>query len=551
MLRSIFVDNYALIDKLEIGLHGGLSIITGETGAGKSILIGALGLLLGKRADTSVLKDKNRKCVVEGIVHVKRYKLETFFEVNDLDYADETLIRREITNKGKSRAFINDTPVNLNVLQELTSLLIDIHSQHQNLLLNNEAYIRHIIDSYAHTLPILNEYKRLFSEYKELKKTYYTARESYHSDKENLDFISHQFNELRESNLKENELIELEAEYKLISHAEEIKSILEEATHRLEGDESGVITSLKSIRDSLARIIEHMPAAKNTEERIESVYIELKDLAGEISMQNERIDFDSGGMKRISDRMDHLYSLLRKYKTDTIQDLINIRIDLDNKLQKYSVGDFELEKLSKELAVRENLVNEKARELSEKRQKPIQEFEGRVLTLLFELGMKDVQFSVQHEHTDPGESGMDKIQFLFSANKNVAVQSISRVASGGELSRLMLAIKYLVYDSFGLPTIIFDEIDGGVSGEIADKVGNLIKQMSTNMQVINITHLPQVASKGDHHYLVYKDTNEGKSETFIKQLDHSGRLNEIAKMLSGDSISGAAIENAKVLLNQQ
>lgn len=550
MLSSIFIDNYALIDRLEMDFHKGLSIITGETGAGKSILIGALGLLQGKRADTSVLKDKSRKCIVEGVFQVKGYKLEAFFEENNLDYSDESLIRREIANSGKSRAFINDTPVNLNVLQALALSLIDIHSQHQNLLLNNEAYTRYIIDSYADSLALLNEYSLLFTRYKDLKQTYYKERESYHSDKENLDFITHQFNELREANLNEFELKELEAEYKLISHAEEIKSSLEEATNFLENDEAGVIVNLNSVKDSLARISEHLPLAKDTSERIESVYIELKDIAGEISTQNERIDFDSGRMQGITDRMDQLYSLLRKYKTDTIQNLIDIRINLDSKLQKYSVGDFELVKLSKELAEKEKLVNEKAKELSGKRKNVFSEFEDKVLALLFDLGMKNVKFSVQHEITEPGEHGMDNIQFLFSANKNVPEQSIAKVASGGELSRLMLAIKYLISDSFALPTIIFDEIDSGVSGEIADKVGALIKQMSTHMQVINITHLPQVASKGDYHYLVCKNTDDNKSGTFIKELDDEGRLNEIAKMLSGDSISEAAIENAKVLLKQ-
>ncbi len=551
MLSSISIDNYALIDKLEMNFHKGLSIITGETGAGKTILLGALSLLLGKRADTTVLKDKNRKCIVEGIFQVNGYNLETFFDENDLDYSNQVLIRREIASNGKSRAFVNDTPVNLNILQDLTLLLVDIHSQHQSLLLNKESYARSIIDSYAHTSPLLSEYKLIYKEYKKLKQAYYDARESYHSDKENLDFISHQFNELREAELKENELIELEGQYKLINHAEEIKLILSEATNILENDEGGLIASLKSIRDSLAKVNEHLPEAKDAGERIDSVYIELKDIAGELSMQNERVVFDAGEMQRITDRMDQLYSLLRKYKSDTIQNLIEIRIDLDNKLQKYSIGDFELGKLLKELEEKEIRVNELADDLSNKRKDSFADFENRVLALLQNLGMKNSKFTVQHEITDPNDNGIDRIQFLFSANKNVSEQNISKVASGGELSRLMLAIKSLISDSFGLPTIIFDEIDSGVSGDIADKVGNLIKRMAENMQVVNITHLPQVASKGDHHYLVYKESDETKSITSIKELDEAERLNEIAKMLSGDSISPAAIENAKVLLKQQ
>ncbi len=551
MLSSIFIDNYALIDKLEMNFHKGLSIITGETGAGKSILIGALGLLLGKRADTSILKDRSRKCVVEAVFQVNGYNLEDFFRNQDLDYSNETLIRREIASSGKSRAFINDTPVNLNVLQELALHMVDIHSQHQNLLLNNEAYTLYIIDSYAGTFPLLQEYKVLFAEYKQLKQEYYHARESYHSDKSNLDFLTHQFNELREADLKENELNELEAEYKLLSHAEEIKSSLTEATNLLENDEAGVIKNLKSMKDSLAKISEHMPEAEEIAKRIDSAYIELRDIAGEITTQDDRIEFDDERLLMVTDRMDQLYSLLRKHKTETIQNLIDLRIDIDKKLQKYSTGDFELGRLSKELEEKENLVNTKAEDLSEKRRKIFNEFEKKVIALLTELGMKNVQFSIQNEITEPTETGIDRIQFLFSANKNMPVQSIAKIASGGELSRVMLAIKYLISNSFGLPTIIFDEIDSGVSGEIADKVGNLIKQMAGNMQVINITHLPQVASKGDHHYLVYKSSVDAKSATFIKLLDEKERLNEIAKMLSGDSVSGAAIENAKVLLNQQ
>ncbi|MGD2034719.1 MAG: DNA repair protein RecN [Bacteroidales bacterium] len=551
MLTSIAIENYALIDKLEMKFHEGLSIITGETGAGKSILIGALGLILGKRADTFVLKDKHRKCFVEGTFRIKGYDLEDFFKKHDLDYSDESIIRREIASSGKSRAFINDTPVNLNVLQELALLLVDIHSQHQNLLLNDEAFTLHMIDSYAGTLPLLKEYRTSFTEYRELKKEYYQARESYHADKENLDFISHQFTELSEAELKENELDNLEAEYKLINHAEDIKTTLANTSDYLEHDETGILPGMKSVSDSLLKISDHMPGARILAERLQSVYIELKDLAGEISAQNGNIDFDAERMQVISDRLDLLYSLLRKYKTDTIQNLIDIRIDLDRKLQRYTSGDFELNKLSAELKKKEELINKLATELSRKRTKIFEEFEHKVLSLLLDLGMKNVQFSVHHEMTGAGESGMDRIQFLFSANKNIPVQPVAKVASGGELSRLMLAVKYLISDSFGMPTIIFDEIDSGVSGEIADKVGNLIREMSSHMQVINITHLPQVASKGNHHYLVYKATDNDKSMTYIKRLDDEERLHEIAKMLSGDAVSEAAIENAKVLLNQQ
>lgn len=551
MLNSILIDNYALIDKLEMDFHKGLSIITGETGAGKSILIGALGLLLGKRADSTILKDKNRKCIVEGLFRADGCQLEPFFEENDLDYSDEIMIRREIAKSGKSRAFINDTPVNLNVLQELTLTMVDIHSQHQSLLLNKESYTRNIIDSYANALPLLAEYRLLYGEFKNLQQEYYKARDSYNSDKDNLDFISHQFTELREANLREGELEELEAEYKLINHAEEIKSVLALGSDLMQNDSGGILSDIKSVYDSLSKIVKHLPEAQDIAARFESAYIELKDLGSELSLQNERVEFDPGQLQRLTERMDHLYSLLRKYKSDSLQDLIDIRVDLDSKLQKYSVGDFELGKLLEKLDEKEARVNAMASDLSEIRKKHFSEFEKKVLTLLENLGMKNVKFTVHHENTELGENGIDRILFLFSANKNIPEQSIAKIASGGELSRLMLAIKSLISDSFGLLTIIFDEIDSGVSGDTADKVGSLIKDMSSNMQVINITHLPQVASKADYHYLVYKTSDDSKSVTYMKLLDGEERVNEIAKMLSGDSVSNAAIENAKVLLKQQ
>jgi DNA repair protein RecN (Recombination protein N) len=548
MLKSIYIDNYALIEQLEIELQEGLSILTGETGAGKSILLGALGLLLGRRADTNVLKEADRKCIVEGVFKLTRYGLEHFFEENALDYQNETIIRREIGANGKSRAFINDTPVNLDVLQVLALSLIDIHSQYQNLSLNSEAYLRWIIDCFAGLTSQVQDYSKLYNHFVDLKNKYYKAREAYQTDKDNFDFLHHQFNELQTANLVTGELTLLEEEFTVLSHAEEIKSELGSCIQLLSDDEQGVIRGLKQINDLLTKIRLHYPKIVDLDERLKSSFIEIKDIATALTTHFEKVEYDPERLEKINLRMDLLHTLLLKYKVKTTEELILIRNQVDDKLKQFSEGDLKLEKLAKESANAEAKTQQAAQELSADRKNVISRFEEKVQYLIRSLGMKNARFTVHHETTDLSVTGIDKIQFLFSANSNVPVQPVARVASGGELSRLMLSIKYLISTTSGLPTIIFDEIDTGVSGEIADKVGRLIKEMAVNMQVINITHLPQVASKGDHHYLVYKESERGTTVTKIKKLNHSERLNEIARMLSGDSVTDAAIENAKVLL---
>jgi DNA repair protein RecN (Recombination protein N) len=548
MLKSIYIDNYALIEKLEIEFSNGLTIITGETGAGKTILLGALGLLLGKRADTSVLKDLERKCVVEGVFRLKEYGLEKFFKDNELDYQIETFIRREIAVNGKSRAFINDTPVNLDILQKLTLSLIDIHSQHQNLLLNDDNYLQWIIDSYAGTIAMTEAYNLKFIDFQRLRKQYYDARESYQKDQQNLDLLTHQFNELQVANLKINELPDLEQEYNMLTHAEDIKSGLEGIGMLLQNEEAGIIGKLKQTIDLFSKIKLLLPDGAGIEQRVQSAYIDLKDIALEVEAFFDKTEFDPLKMEEINGRIDLLYNLLRKYKVKSEAELIEIRDQLDKKLSEHAAGDYQLEQLAKELTVNENEMLDAARQLSKARMKIFPEFETKVAGLLRTLGMTNAEFEIQRQETEPEPGGIDRIQFFFSANKNIQKQSISKIASGGELSRLMLTIKYLVSNTSGLPTIVFDEIDSGVSGDIADKVGNLVKEMAAGMQVINITHLPQVASKGDHHYLVYKAVIDNTTKTYIKKLDEIERLNEIAKMLSGDTVSEAAIENAKVLL---
>jgi DNA repair protein RecN (Recombination protein N) len=550
MLRSIYIDNYALIEKLELELGDGLSIITGETGAGKSILLGALGLLLGKRADTSVLKDHARKCIVEGIFNIGNYNLQNFFEANEIEYVDDTILRREISNTGKSRAFVNDTPVNLQVLQELTLHLIDIHSQHQNLSLNNEEYILWIIDAFAGLKDQTYRFQELFEGYTRLRSKYQAELNSYREDQQDLEFMTHQFNELRSAGLKPGELEVLEQQSSLLSHAEEIKTALEGSENLLSADESGISPGIKRILDMLTRIRQHFGAADKLCNRLESIYIELKDIDSELVHLSEQADIDPEQLSLVNQRIDLIQTLLHKYRVNDEAELIAIRDQLDEKLQKFALSDEELEKMKRELAEREGRVKQEAHRLSDERKKVFAGFREQIQQLLRGLGMKNAQFSIRHEESELTARGIDHIQFYFSANKNIAEQNLARVASGGELSRLMLAIKYLISGASGLPTIIFDEIDAGVSGEIADSVGNLIKEMAGKMQVVNITHLPQVASKGDQHYLVYKESRNGTTKTLIRRLDDSERLNEIARMLSGDSITQAAIENAKVLLGR-
>ncbi len=551
MLKSIRIDNYALIEKLEIEFQEGLTIITGETGAGKTILLGALGLLLGKRADTSVLKDLERKCVVEGVFLIKDYNLEKFFKLHELDYQDETIIHREIASNGKSRAFINDTPVNLDVLQELTLSLIDIHSQHQNLSLNDESYLRWIIDSYAGTLTLSSSFSDKFSEFLRLQKHYYQARELFYNDRQNLDFITHQFNELKAAGIKVGELPLLDQEFNMLAHAEEIKSGLKTINDLLHSEEAGIVGRLKMVCEQMTKIKTILPDTDEFAQRVQSAYVDIKDFGMEIDHWFEKADFDPQKMEETQKRIDLLNTLLHKYKVTTEAELIENLNLLDKKLQEHSSGDYSLEQLTKELNIKETQMMDAARQLSDERIKAFPQFESKVTSLLKSLGMGNSVFNVKWEEVKPMSGGIDRIRFFFSANKNVAAQDISKIASGGELSRLMLTIKYLFSNTSGLPTIIFDEIDSGVSGDIADKVGNLIKDMAAGMQVINITHLPQVASKGDHHFLVYKSSIDKTTKTFIKKLNPAERLNEIAKMLSGDSISDAAIENARVLLGSK
>jgi len=552
MLQSIYIRNYALISELEIDFNKGLNIITGETGAGKSILMGALSLILGQRADTSVLKDKSQKCLVEAKFQIKNYQLKGFFTQNDLDYEDITTIRREITDNGKSRAFINDTPVNLNILKDLSGFLIDIHSQHESLFLGDDHFQLALVDSFANHQDLLDNYYKLFTQYNQLSDEYNTLLKNADKAKSDLDYYQFQYEQLEALKLIDGEQETLEDELEQLTHAEEIKLNLSNAYNLLTGEEISVISNLKQAKSSIESISKYIKEEEELTKRFESVYIELNDLTSELEKINNRIEHDPERIEFIRERLDNIYSLQQKHKVSTIAELIHIKNDLQQKIELIISYDFETEKIKKKIDGLKNELDVLANQISQNRKEVSPTIERKIVEMLQLLGIPNAAFKVQQIESDIFlATGKETIKFLFSANKNVALEDLSKVASGGEISRLMLSIKSLIVETKTLPTIIFDEIDTGTSGEIADKMGAIIKRMSGKIQVVNITHLPQIASKGDYHYLVYKKDNHETTNTYIKLLNQEERITEIAKMLSGEALSEAAIQNAKVLLSKQ
>lgn len=551
MLHSIYIQNYALISELEIDFNKGLNIITGETGAGKSIVLGALSLILGQRADTSVLKDKTRKCYVEAKFQIELYKIKSFFELNDLDYENLTTIRREITDKGKSRAFINDTPVNLSVLKDLSKNLIDIHSQHESLLLGDDHFQLGLVDSFANHQDLLENYQNKFEEYNILSTEYRKLVKNADNAKSDLDYFQFQFDQLEALKVLEGEQEELETELEKLNHSEEIKVNLSNCHHILSNEETSIISNLKQAKNSIETISKYIKEGSDLVQRIGSVYIELQDINNEVELLDERIEHDPARIEFIRERLDNIYSLEQKHKVSRDKDLIEIKDELQQKIDKINSYDFETEKIKKELTALYNILLKLVAKISENRKNVIPKIEKQVISILQQLGIPNANFKVKQIPTEDFLStGKETISFMFSANKNIALEELSKVASGGEISRLMISIKSLLVETTTLPTIIFDEIDTGTSGEIAHKMGDIIKEMSEKMQVINITHLPQIASKGDYHYVVYKKDNNESTNTYIKLLSKEERINEIAKMLSGESLSEAAIQNAKVLLSK-
>ena len=550
MLKHLYIKNFTLIDTLDIELHPGFSVITGETGAGKSIILGAIGLLLGQRADSKTIKQGADKCVIEAHFDLSRYNMESFFTENDIEYdLDDCIVRRELTASGKSRAFINDTPVQLSMLKELGDRLMDIHSQHQNLLLNKQDFQLNVVDILADDTKELDAYRQTFSEYLKAEQELSQLREDIERNRQNVDFLQFQYQELSSANLKEGELEELEQKSDTMTHSEDIKSALYEADSAFQDEDNGIIRSLRSSISALNGISKVFPDAKELTERMDSAYIELKDIASEISDHLEDIDFDPSELDSVNNRLDKLYDLQKKYRAETIEELITTRDDLQQKLNNIENSDEALESLQTSVAKLRADVEKKADSLTKLRTKAAQLIEKDMQGRLVPLGMPNVRFSISITKEQPGTYGQDKVAFLFSANTSTPLQPVSQVASGGEIARVMLSLKAMISGAVKLPTIIFDEIDTGVSGKIAEKMAEIMQEMGNNeRQVISITHLPQIAALGSTHYKVSKEDTAQGTTTSMTMLTPDERVREIAQMLSGSDVSDAAIQNAKELL---
>ena len=550
MLQQLYIKNFTLIDELNIELHPGFSVITGETGAGKSIILGAIGLLLGQRADSKSIKQGADRCVIEAHFDLSRYDLKPFFDENDIEYDDhDTIIRRELTAAGKSRAFINDTPVALTMLKELGDQLMDVHSQHQNLLLNKQDFQLNVVDILANDSKELEEYQQCFANYQQKTKELNQLREEIERNKQNADFLQFQYDELEAAQLVEGEQEELEQQSETMSHAEDIKTALYEADNALNGDENGVVSQVKSAYNALNGISKVMPKTDELTERLDSCRIELKDIADEVSQLLERTDFNPAELDNINNRLDRLYELEKKYHVETVEELIQQRDDLKLKLSHIENSDEAVSEMEKEVAKLRSLCAHRAETISTMRRATADNMRSQLAQRLEQLGMPHARFDVSITKTELGKNGQDSISFLFSANTSTPLQPVSQVASGGEIARVMLSLKAMISGAVKLPTIIFDEIDTGVSGKIAEKMAQIMQEMGhTERQVISITHLPQIAALGSHHYRVSKEETKNGTVSHMTELNNEERITEIAQMLSGSDISDAAIQNAKELL---
>lgn len=556
MLKQLYINNFTLIDTLDIQLNPGFSVITGETGAGKSIILGAINLLLGQRADTKCIKHDTHKCIIEAHFDISRYGMENFFNDNGIDYdADDCILRREISPTGKSRAFINDTPVTLLTMRTLGSQLIDIHSQHQNLLLNEENFQLNVIDIIAEDKPLLIKYKEHFSELKAVRREIQKMRNEAEENKKNEDFMRFQLKELMDAGLQPEMQEELEHESDMLSHVEEIKTalysvenILENGNNSNDGDD-GVTNRLKEAVRSLENIVDIFPETKSLAERMESCYIELKDILQEISTEAANIDFDPKRLEQVNSMLDKIYSLEHKHNVTTINELLILQKDLETKLSNIDNSDEEISKLLKKEQVLSDECGRLADELTAIRTKSAKKIEKEMPERLIALGIPKVRFAVNIENKELGNDGHDRVSFMFSANTSTPMQPVAQVASGGEIARVMLSLKAMISGAVKLPTIIFDEIDTGVSGKIAEKMADIMQAMAhSERQVISITHLPQIAAKGSTHYKVYKEESSSGTISSMRQLSNDERIKEIAQMLSGSIITEAAISNAKELL---
>ena len=550
MLRSLYIQNYALIEKLDIRFDSGFSVITGETGAGKSIILGAIGLLLGQRADVKSIRKGATKCVIEAHFDVSAYGMKPFFEANELEYEDECILRRELYASGKSRAFINDTPASLAQMKELGELLIDVHSQHQNLLLNKEGFQLNVLDLLAHDEAELAAYQKLYNDWRQARQDLEELVARAEQSRADEDYIRFQLEQLEEANLTDGEQEELEQEAEMLTHAEDIKAGLYRAGQALNADEGSVLEALKDCQNTMMGLRSVFAPAGELADRLDSVYIELKDISQEVADKEEEVEFNPARLDEVNARLNLIYSLQQKHRVDTVKALLSLQENYALQLSAITSSDEDIARLEAQVKELFSQVTAQAQVLTEARTRAAREVERQMAARLVPLGMPNVRFQVEMGvRKEPGVHGADTVNFLFSANKNGVLQNISSVASGGEIARVMLSVKAMIAGAVKLPTIVFDEIDTGVSGEIADRMADIMQEMGDNdRQVISITHLPQIAARGRAHYKVYKEDNEVETNSHIRRLTDDERVEELAHMLSGATLTEAALNNARALL---
>jgi DNA repair protein RecN (Recombination protein N) len=548
MLKHLTIRNYALIKQLELDPSGNLNVITGETGAGKSIVLGAMGLLMGNRADVKVLWDENEKCVTEGVFDIKGYALKSMFKAEDLDYDDTTVIRREISPGGKSRAFINDTPVTLDVMKKIGGYLMDIHSQHETLQLSNQLFQLRLIDAYAENTKQREAYATAWEEYQQAKKEYDKLTQEAETLRQEADYINFQLDELVKADLQENEQERLESELKIMEHAEEIKNRFNIVLDALSRSDYATRSTMAEARTNLAQLSGYSPAYEALHARLNSIVIELDDILNEIDTEEGNVEFDPERAELVKERVNLIYRLLKKHHLQNLKDLLALQEELQRKSQITSNLDGELARMKNVFEQAQHKLTQTAANLSETRKKVIAPLCKQITKLLHELGIPNATLQIDIQPTSPGTTGADKIDILFSANKGIAPRPLAQVASGGEFSRLMFSIKDVRAEKTAMPTLVLDEIDSGISGEVSLRLGALMQTMAKKHQLITITHLPQIAAKGDTHYFVFKDSSSKKTVSSIKELKNNERVQEIAKMIGGDNPSKIALQNAQELL---
>ena len=549
MLTQLYIKNFTLIDELNVDFHPGFSVITGETGAGKSIILGALGLLLGNRADVKTIKEGTQRCIVEGHFDITRYALEQLFFENDIDFVGEDcILRREVNSNGKSRAFINDTPVGLNLMKELGEQLIDIHSQHQNLLLQKQDFQLSVVDIIAKNQSLLTQCKKEYAEYNDSKSKLQRAKQSIEESKTNIDFIRFQYNELAALNLQVGEEESLEQQSKTMQHSEDIKSSLYEVDSNLSDESTGIITRLYRSLSAIKSIAEVLPQAEDITERLDNTYIELKDISSEVSDMLENIEYDPQELERINNRLDAIYTLQQKHHVNSVEELVRLQEDYKATLDNVENSDVALEELENSMKESLTKVSKTADELTKKRKASIKTIVSDIAERLKALALPNVSFNIDIKKKEISSNGCDDVEFLFSANPGTPLRPISEIASGGEIARVMLSLKAMLSGAVKLPTIIFDEIDTGVSGTMAEKMAQTMQQIAEHCQVLCITHLPQIAALGAYHYRVYKIEGADKTTSHISLLSQEERIKEVAHMLTGSEMTEAAINNAKSLL---